>query len=102
VDVDLDPKSEAGSWSVLGDTPPEDLDATDIGFLLPDGRIFYCHARTDPILFDPRTGHKGFPPASGSEQGCMNGTLLATAACSSWEGDRRRMLRARTHASVWT
>ena len=36
----------------------------------------YCHDTTDPVLFDPRTGTKVFPVASGSSQGCMNGTLL--------------------------
>lgn len=71
------PDDEAGLWEVIGTTLPELLDATDIGFLLPDGRIFYCHDTTDPILFDPLTGAKSFPPSSGSPQGCMNGTLLA-------------------------
>ncbi len=76
-DAALLPDDEAGLWEVIGTTLPELLDATDIGFLLPDGRIFYCHDTTDPILFDPLTGAKSFPPSSGSPQGCMNGTLLA-------------------------
>ena len=45
---------------------PGRFDATDIGVLLPDGRVFYCHDTTDPIVFDPRTGNKVFPGASGS------------------------------------
>lgn len=76
-DAELAPETEPGLWEMIGDTLPENLDATDIGFLLPDGRIFYCHDTTDSILFDPRTGAKSFPSPSGSAQGCMNGTLLA-------------------------
>lgn len=72
----VQPESHPGEWNVIGDTLPETLDATDIAVLLPDGRIFYCHDTTDPILFDPTTGQKLFPAASGSEQGCMHGTLL--------------------------
>lgn len=76
VDFNLDPETHPGEWNVIGTTLPEFLDATDIGLLLPDGRIFYCHDTTDPILFDPATGAKVFPAGSGSPQGCMNGTLL--------------------------
>lgn len=75
-DFVLNPESHPGGWSVIGNTLPETLDATDIGVLLPDGRIFYCHDTTDPIVFDPATGQKSFPGPSGSEQGCMHGTLL--------------------------
>lgn len=72
----LQPETHPGQWRVIGDTLPETLDATDIAVLLPDGRLFYCHDTTDPIVFDPVTGQKTFPGPSGSEQGCMNGTLL--------------------------
>ena len=76
-DFDLEPESHPGQWDIIGTTAPEFLDATDIGILLPDGQVFYCHDTTDPILFDPVTGTKSFPSASPSESGCMNGTLLA-------------------------
>jgi len=72
----LDPESEVGTWRVIGNTGPQFLDATDIGFLLPDGRVFFCHDTQDPILFDPATGTRTFPTGSGSDQGCTNGTLL--------------------------
>ena len=75
-DFGLPPETHPGQWSVIGNTLPETLDATDIGVMLSDGRIFYCHDTMDPILFDPATGQKSFPGPSGSEQGCMNGTLL--------------------------
>ena len=76
LDVSLIDETHPGEWQVIGNTLPELLDATDIGVLRPDGTILYCHDTTDPIVFDPVTGDKWFPPGSGSEQGCMNGTLL--------------------------
>lgn len=69
-------ESHIGAWNIVGNTLPEELDATDIGVLRPDGSIFYCHNTIDPILFNPVTGQKSFPPSSGSSQGCMNSTLL--------------------------
>tara|TARA_R110002072_G_scaffold141664_2_gene286898 strand:- start:2236 stop:4332 length:2097 start_codon:yes stop_codon:yes gene_type:complete len=75
-DFALQLETHGGQWDVIGNTLPETLDATDIAYLLPDGRIFYCHDTTDPILFDPVTGLKTFPASSATEQGCMHGTLL--------------------------
>lgn len=75
-DFGLGAESHVGQWSVIGTTAPEFLDATDIGILLPDGRIFYCHDTTDPILFDPVTGTRSFPPGSPTPQGCQHATLL--------------------------
>ena len=76
-DFALGPESEIGSWDVIGNTLPELFDATDIGILLGDGTVFFCHDTVDPIRFDPVTGEKTFPAGSSAEQGCMNGTLLA-------------------------
>lgn len=75
-DVFLGPETETGYWEVIGDTLPEFLDGTDIGFLRPDGTIFYCHDTMDPLVFDPVTGEKSFPAGSPTAQGCMNGTVL--------------------------
>lgn len=72
----LGPEVHAGQWSIIGDTSPEVLDATDIAVLLPSRQIFYCHDTDDPILFDPVTGAKSFPSGSNLESGCMNGSLL--------------------------
>ncbi len=72
----LKPESHPGKWEIAGNTLPHTLDATDIAFLLPDGRIFYCHDSDDPIIVDPVTGKKEEPKGSGQEQGCTNGTLL--------------------------
>ncbi len=76
-DFDLGPETEPGSWDVIGNTLPELFDATDIGILLGDGTVFFCHDTVDPIRFDPVSGEKTFPAGSPAEQGCMNGTLLA-------------------------
>lgn len=72
----LSPETHPGAWSIIGNTSPEVLDATDIAVLLPTGEIFYCHDTQDPILFDPITGTKSFPSGSNLESGCMNGSLL--------------------------
>lgn len=72
----LTPESHLGVWSIIGNTSPEVLDATDIAVLLPTGAIFYCHDTQDPILFDPVSGAKSFPSGSGLPSGCMNGSLL--------------------------
>lgn len=75
-DFSLQPETEPGRWDIIGSTAPEFFDATDIGILLPDGTLFFCHDTTDPIRFDPATGAKSFPAGSPSAQGCMNGSLL--------------------------
>jgi hypothetical protein len=73
----LGPETEQGDWQIIGNTLPELFDATDIAILRPDGKVFFCHDTVDPVVFDPVTGQKTFPTGSWSEQGCMNGTLLA-------------------------
>ncbi|MCH8824865.1 MAG: DUF1929 domain-containing protein [Planctomycetes bacterium] len=78
VDFQLEAESHQGSWDIIGNTLPELFDSTDIAFLLEDGTVFYCHDTVDPIRFDPVTGEKTFPAGAAVEQGCMNGTLLAS------------------------
>lgn len=65
-----------GSWKVIGSLAPETFGGTNSGTLLSDGRIFYCHDATDPILFDPATGISKLGPRSSSEQGCHMPTHL--------------------------
>ncbi len=72
----LVPETHPGAWNIIGNTLPEFFDATDIAVLLRDGRIFFCHDTTDPLIFNPVNGAKFFPAGSMSEQGCMNGSLL--------------------------
>ena len=73
----LVPESHPGAWETIGNTLPELFDATDIAALRPDGSVLFCHDTVDPILFDPVTGQKTLGPSSGSEQGCMNTSLLS-------------------------
>ena len=73
----LGPDVHPGRWTVIGDTDPENLYASNSGTLMPDGRIFYCHDTEEPVVFDPRTGQKSFPPSSPSHQGCHISTVLA-------------------------
>ena len=75
-DFTLGPEVHPGRWTVIGDTNPENLYATNSATLMPDGRIFYCHDTEEPVVFDPRTGAKTFPPASPSQQGCHISTVL--------------------------
>ncbi|MEW5987327.1 MAG: galactose oxidase-like domain-containing protein [Chloroflexota bacterium] len=76
VNFSLGPDVHPGAWAVIGSTDPETFGGTNSGTLLPDGRIFYCHDATDPILFDPATGLTSLAPSSSSEQGCHIPTLL--------------------------
>ncbi len=75
-DFFLSAEDNPGSWTVIGTTAPEFLDASDVGVLRPDGSIFYCHDTTDSIVFNPIDGTRIFPQSSGSEQGCMSATHL--------------------------
>jgi len=75
-DFALGPDVHPGRWTVIGDTNPENLFASNSATLMPDGRIFYCHDTEEPVVFDPSTGAKTFPPASPSQQGCHISTVL--------------------------
>ncbi len=89
-DFALSPESHLGQWAIIGNTLPELFDATDMAAYRPDGTIFFCHNTRDPILFDPVAGTKFVGADSGSAQGCMNSTLLATGdvlICGGQDGD---------------
>ncbi|MCZ6690639.1 MAG: DUF1929 domain-containing protein [Planctomycetota bacterium] len=75
-DFALGPDVHPGRWTVIGDTSPEYLGASNSGTLLSDGRILFCHDTRDPVIFDPVTGMKTLPSMSPSEQGCHMTTLL--------------------------
>ena len=76
VDLALGTETEQGRWTVIGDTEPERPAGTPSATLLPDGRVFYCHDTQTPVIFNPATGTKDFPPASPSSQGCHMQTVL--------------------------
>jgi hypothetical protein len=69
-------ETNAGRWSVVGDTAPEYLEGTGWGTLLPSGEIFICHDSNDPVVFDTVSQTRWFPPESGVEQGCHLETVL--------------------------
>lgn len=72
----LGPDIHPGAWAVVGSTAPEVFGGTNSGSLLADGRIFYCHDATDPIVFNPVTGQTFEAAHSTSEQGCHMPTHL--------------------------
>lgn len=71
----LSAETNGGRWTIVGDTEPELLDGSGSGTLLPSGEVFFCHDTRDPIVFDPVSGLKWFPPDSLTEQGCHITTL---------------------------
>ncbi len=80
VDFLLGPDTHLGRWSVIGDTAPEAFGASNSGTLQTDGKVIFCHDTLDPVVFDPKTGAKTFPPSSPSWQGCHMTTLLSDGA----------------------
>lgn len=74
-DFTLAVETNGGRWTIVGNTDPELLDGTGSGSLLPSGEIFFCHDTEDPIMFDPVTAQKWYPPDSLTAQGCHTTTL---------------------------
>jgi hypothetical protein len=68
-------ETNGGRWTIVGNTEPELLDGSGSGTLLPSGEIFFCHDTEDPIMFDPVSGQKWYPPDSLSAQGCHTTTM---------------------------
>jgi hypothetical protein len=64
-----------GEWTVIMESP-EALGGTDLGILLPDGKIYYCHSTKDPFLFDPIVNDTAFMPGDLNVQGCVAPGLL--------------------------
>lgn len=75
-DMALGPETQAGRWTIVGNTTPELLDGTGSGSLLPTGELMVCHNEIEPVAFEPVSATKWFPPGSGSVQGCHVTTLL--------------------------
>ena len=67
-------ETNQGNWEVIIQSP-EALGGTDLGVLLPDGRIYYCHSTKDPFYFDPILNDTISALGSDSIQGCV-GPLL--------------------------
>lgn len=71
----LSSEVNGGRWTIIGNTDPELLDGSGSGNLLASGEMFFCHDTIDPIMFDPVSRRKWYPPSSGTPQGCHIVTL---------------------------
>ncbi len=70
------PETEKGRWDVIVKSP-EPLGGTDLGVLMPNGKIYYCHDTKDPFYFDPIANDTLSVMGSDSIQGCVGPVLLA-------------------------
>jgi Galactose oxidase-like, Early set domain/Secretion system C-terminal sorting domain/Carboxypeptidase regulatory-like domain len=71
----LHPEIHPGKWNVLLNSP-QTLGGTNLGILLPNGKIFYCHDTKDPFEFDPVTGQVATPTGYDTTQGCVGPLML--------------------------
>ncbi len=74
-DAQLALETNLGQWTTIVDSP-EPLGGTDLGVLLPDGRIYYCHSTKDPFVFDPVINDTLSIPGDTKVQGCVAPKLL--------------------------
>ena len=68
-------ETQPGIWQTIVQSP-EALGGTNLGILLPNGKIFYCHSTKDPFYFNPVTGDT--IPFNGDSvvQGCTGPVLM--------------------------
>ncbi len=71
----LAPETEMGIWTTIMNSP-EPLGGTDLGVLLPDGTIYYCHNTKDPFAFDPSANDTLKVPGDTKVQGCVASKLM--------------------------
>ena len=62
-DATLAPETEPGDWDIIMQSP-EPLGGTDLGVLMPNGSIYYCHDTKDPFYFVPTENDTAFAKAS--------------------------------------
>jgi hypothetical protein len=86
----LDRETEKGKWEVIINSP-EPLGGTDLGVLIPDGKIYYCHDTEDPFYFDPVTNDTLSVLGSDSIQGCVGPILLADSTVWFFGGTLREI-----------
>lgn len=75
INFDLAAEAHLGKWEIIMDSP-EPLGGTDLGILLPNGKIFYCHNSKDPFLFDPMMNDTSLIPGDSLIQGCVAPALM--------------------------
>lgn len=71
----LKPETEKGKWDIIVQSP-ERLGGTDLGILMPDGNIYYCHSTKDPFYFSPKDNDTILAKGDTSVQGCVGPLLL--------------------------
>lgn len=71
----LKPETEKGKWDIIVQSP-ERLGGTDLGILMPDGSIYYCHSTKDPFYFSPKDNDTILAKGDTSVQGCVGPLLL--------------------------
>ena len=71
----LGPETQPGVWTTIMNSP-EPLGGTDLGILLPDGTIFFCHDTKDPFAFDPIANDTIKVQGDTKVQGCVAPKLL--------------------------
>lgn len=72
----LTSETEKGRWDIIVQSP-ERLGGTDLGMLMPDGTIYYCHSTKDPFYFNPKNNDTTFAKGDTSVQGCVGPLLLS-------------------------
>lgn len=76
VNTQLEPLAEKGRWDIIMDSP-EPLGGTDLGILMPNGNIYYCHNTKDPFFFLPEQNDTATAVGSKQVQGCVGPALLS-------------------------
>ncbi|HOY03944.1 MAG TPA: DUF1929 domain-containing protein [Saprospiraceae bacterium] len=74
-DATLEAETEQGAWDIIMQSP-EPLGGTDLGVLMPDGTIYYCHNTKDPFAFNPLEDDTLTIPGDTKVQGCVAPKLL--------------------------
>lgn len=74
LNIALMPESQKGVWDVIM-ISPERLGGTDLGVLMPNGKIFYCHDTEDPFYFDPEANDTVAVLGDTAIQGCVGPIL---------------------------
>ena len=70
IDVTLNNEIQPGKWDIIVNSP-EALGGTNLGALMPDGKIFYCHNTRDPFYFDPIANDTVAVAGSQAVLGCV-------------------------------
>lgn len=67
-------ETHQGQWNIIMQSP-ERLGGTDLGVLMPNGKVFYCHDTEDPFYFDPAVNDTDAVNGSNAIQGCVGPIL---------------------------